>query len=118
MNIDTNYFKVKLLEEKTEVESSLKDIASYNEKTDSWEAMPEAQEGPEADFNDLADRLEDYEERGAMVKTLSARLKDIENALQKIEQGNYGICEESGEPIEIERLEANPAARTNKAHMN
>ena len=31
--------------------------------------------------------------------------------------GTYGSCEISGEAIEVERLEANPAARTCKAHI-
>ena len=53
-----------------------------------------------------------------MTTTLQARLTDVNVALGKIENGTYGICEVSGEPIEADRLEANPAARTNKAHMN
>ncbi|MDR0555717.1 MAG: RNA polymerase-binding protein DksA [Holosporaceae bacterium] len=34
----------------------------------------------------------------------------IENALKKIQEGTYGYCEETGEPIAIERLEARPVA--------
>ncbi len=118
MNIDLAHFKSKLIEEKNAIESSLRGIANYDEAANSWNPVPAEQEGPESDPNDLADRLEDFEERGAMVKTLGSKLADIDNALAKMEKGGYGICEESGEPIEIERLEANPAARTNKAHMH
>jgi DnaK suppressor protein len=39
------------------------------------------------------------------------RLQEIENALARIERGNYGICEETDEPIEIERLRALPWTR-------
>lgn len=53
-----------------------------------------------------------------MVTTLQTRLTDVNAALGKIEAGTFGICEVSGEPIEADRLEANPAARTNKANMN
>ena len=35
-----------------------------------------------------------------------------------IAAGTYGTCEVSGEQIEEDRLEADPAARTCKAHMN
>mgnify|MGYP006309961365 CR=1 FL=1 len=38
-------------------------------------------------------------------------LAEIDHALQKIEKGTYGFCEESGEPIHPARLEAIPTAR-------
>ncbi|HVN94976.1 MAG TPA: TraR/DksA family transcriptional regulator [Syntrophorhabdaceae bacterium] len=38
-------------------------------------------------------------------------LKDIDNALDKLEKGTYGICEECEEIISEKRLEANPVAR-------
>ena len=38
-------------------------------------------------------------------------LKDIDNALDKIKNGTYGICEECDEKINEKRLEANPVAR-------
>jgi DnaK suppressor protein len=38
-------------------------------------------------------------------------LKDIDNTLDKIEKGTYGICEECEEKINEKRLEANPVAR-------
>ena len=40
----------------------------------------------------------------------SQELTDINNALHKMETGEYGLCEECGMPIPIERLEAIPAA--------
>jgi DnaK suppressor protein len=38
-------------------------------------------------------------------------LLEIKNALHKIERGTYGLCEESGENIDVNRLKANPIAR-------
>jgi DnaK suppressor protein len=38
-------------------------------------------------------------------------LKDIDNSLDKIVNGTYGICEECDEKINEKRLEANPVAR-------
>ncbi|OPY68408.1 MAG: RNA polymerase-binding transcription factor DksA [Syntrophorhabdus sp. PtaU1.Bin050] len=38
-------------------------------------------------------------------------LKEIDNSLDKIENGTYGICEECEEKISEKRLEANPVAR-------
>lgn len=115
---NTGVYKEKLLAEKKSLEEELKDIAIFNTEIGAWEATPDQELVGEIDDNDAADRFEDFEERSGMVATLSARLKDVEDALAKIEAGNYGICEVSGEPIETDRLDANPAARTNKAHMN
>jgi len=41
----------------------------------------------------------------------SERLAEIDDALQRIKDGTYGICEGSGKPIPKKRLEAFPAAR-------
>ena len=38
-------------------------------------------------------------------------LAQIDKALKRIEEGEYGFCEETGEPIGLERLEARPIAR-------
>lgn len=38
-------------------------------------------------------------------------LKDIDNSLDKLNKGTYGICEECEEKISEKRLEANPVAR-------
>ena len=42
---------------------------------------------------------------------MKERIVEIENALARIERGNYGICEETDEPIEVERLRALPWTR-------
>ena len=42
------------------------------------------------------------------------RLGDVERALQKIEEGTYGLSDESGEPIPRGRLEAVPEAITDR----
>lgn len=39
-------------------------------------------------------------------------LSDVEKALYRIEVGEYGYCEVSGEPIDVRRLLANPTSRT------
>lgn len=43
---------------------------------------------------------------------INKSLDQVEKALEKIEEGTYGICEETGEPIDIARLEAYPEATT------
>jgi DnaK suppressor protein len=39
------------------------------------------------------------------------RVKELDEALDRIAHGAYGICEECGEPIGLKRLEVNPVAK-------
>ncbi len=111
--LDTNKFKEKLEAEKKTLLEELQSLGIMNPEDSDWEATPPPREdGEDTDENDIADRFEGFEERSSLLKVLEPRYKDIIDALKKIETGTYGICEKSGEPIEIERLEANPAART------
>jgi len=41
-------------------------------------------------------------------------LREVEEALGRIAQGTYGICIDTGEPIELERLRAEPTAKRTK----
>lgn len=111
-------FKNRLLTEKAEVEESLKEVGVRNPQNPSdWVAtsgdMPEVN----ADSNELSDRFEEYGQNQGLVNSLEVRLANISRALEKIDNGGYGICEISDAPIEMDRLEANPAARTCKEHM-
>lgn len=53
----------------------------------------------------------------AALRILEAELDDIQHALRRIEEGNYGICGECGKPIGDERLEAKPWARLCIVHQ-
>ena len=118
MALDTRHFKERLETELGEVEESLKKIGQRNPSNPAdWEARPGNLNVLEADRNEAADRIEAYEENSAILKELEIRYNNIKLALEKIEKGTYGVCEVSGEPIEEERLEANPAARTCTAHI-
>lgn len=67
------------------------------------------------DYGDTEDdnimEVETFEENLGMEKGLLEHLRDVKVALQKIENGNYGLCEINNQPIEEERLESLPAAR-------
>ena len=61
--------------------------------------------------SDLIDRAAAETAVAEDMKTRSRQMKlvgEIDHALHKIENGNYGYCEESGEPIGVQRLEARP----------
>jgi DnaK suppressor protein len=115
--IETKKFKDLLLAEQAKLESELATVGRKNpENPGDWEATPSYTEDS-ADLNDFSDSIENFETNTAILKQLEAQLTDVKDALSRIEEGIYGVCEVSGEEIEIERLEANPAARTCKSHM-
>jgi len=95
----------------------MKDMGKLNPETGEWEAIPEEQSVPESDQNDMADRFEDFEARSSMIKTLEPRLGNILKALKNLNKESFGKCEVCKKDIEVARLEANPAARTCKKHL-
>lgn len=114
---DTNAHKQTLEKLLEEITLELETIAVHRPATDDWVAKPESA-GGEADENVEADLVEDWNERRATLSALETRYQNIKRALQKIDDGTFGICEVSGEQIEADRLDANPAARTCKAHLD
>jgi DnaK suppressor protein len=95
-----NYFRVLLLEWK-------KSILSASEFT-----LQSLQDGPirEPDLNDRASSETDW---GIELRTRDRQLKliaKIDAALRRIDEGEYGWCEVTGEPIGINRLIARPIA--------
>jgi len=67
-----------------------------------------------AHSNHLADQGSDeaeYETKLLLSATQTEYLRDIEDALNRIEDGTYGFCEVTGKAINIERLEALPTAK-------
>ena len=62
---------------------------------------------------DITDRASEEIDRSFVLRTRDRERKlinKINSALQRIEDGSYGYCEETGEPIGLKRLEARPVA--------
>jgi len=110
--MDTNHFKTKLEQERLGLEQQLSEIAKLDpENPEDWKTSKEDLNVMPADKNELADIFEEAENRDALERELEDRLNEVREALQRIENGTYGKCEEGCE-IETKRLEANPAATT------
>jgi RNA polymerase-binding transcription factor DksA len=62
-------------------------------------------------FADSGQVAAEQGEHRAMVGHLQDSLRDVTKALEKLDEGTYGKCEECGEDIAEPRLEAMPAAR-------
>jgi DnaK suppressor protein len=74
-----------------------------------------------APVGDAADQAEvTFEQSLAaeLVETDRRRLQEIDDALTRMEQGTYGVCEGTGEPIGFDRLSAQPWARYTSAHQD
>ncbi len=62
---------------------------------------------------DVADRASEETDRALELRTRDRQRKvvsKIDAALRRIEDGSYGYCEETGEPISLRRLDARPIA--------
>lgn len=119
MAIDTTHFKNKLTDELSLLERELGQIAQKNEEGEWQPALKSTDIDPTATERDeIADRGEELVANRAEVERLQTRERQVRHALERIKDGTYGTCEISGQPIEEERLEANPAARTCLKHRN
>ena len=119
MSIDTNHFKKRLEEELQILEGELKSVGRRNpDNKNDWEPTPSDLKPDMADDMEVADSIEEYETNAGILKQLEIRYNDIKSALKRIADDTYGVCEISGKPIEKERLEANPAARTSIANKD
>lgn len=111
------YFKKRLEQEQEQVEKELSTVGHKNPSDpNDWMSNPDEMDIMEADRNEVADRNEERIDNESILNELEIRLNRVKRALEKIDAGTYGRCEVSGEPIPVERLEANPAALTTAEH--
>ena len=95
-----DYFRAKLLIWKDEILKEARDTLQH--------LQDENQNHP-----DLADRASSETDRAIELRSRDRQRKliaKIDAAIQRIEDGTYGYCEETGEPIALKRLEARPIA--------
>jgi len=64
----------------------------------------------ETDSGDMSQSIFDREMDASVREQIERRLKDVDRALQKVEEGTYGVCDDTGEEIPRGRLEAVPEA--------
>ncbi len=95
-----DYFRQKLLRWRAEIlEDANQTITNLQEET--------VQEP------DIADRASTESERALELRTRDRQRKlisKIDSAIRRIDEGLYGFCDETGEPISLRRLEARPVA--------
>ena len=95
------FFKKKLTEWKSDIIKSNNE-ALYNSSMDDNSVSA-----------DMVDQASSYTDKNVEMKAINRQIKlisKIDQALKKIQDGTYGFCEETGEPIGIKRLMARPVA--------
>lgn len=117
--LNLKHFQEKLEAEEKALEKDLEKIARRNPKNPTdWEIKPAGEAEEDTEYRDeVADQLEDFDERLEVEISLEKGLRNIKRALAEIQNGKYGKCKVCANPIEPERLEVNPAARTCKQHL-
>jgi DnaK suppressor protein len=94
------YFRRKLLNWKAEILADSRDtVAGMKDAT--------------RNIPDIADRASEETDRSIELRTRDRQRKlvsKIDSALRRIEEGEYGYCEITGEPISLKRLDARPIA--------
>ncbi len=102
--------KEALTREKEELEKDLARIAKpASEKEGDYEP---AFEDIGRDIDDNITEVEQFTDNLPVEITLQKKLHDVLEALERMEKGTYGICENCHQEIDIERLKANPSAKT------
>lgn len=116
--MNTDAYKKRLEEERLKLETELASVSRKNPSNpNDWEPVPPPETEQEADPVDAADYSEGFDTNASITADLENRYNEVAAALARIDAGTYGTCEVSGEKIEKDRLDADPAARTCKAHM-
>ena len=95
------YFKKKLIDWKSDLKKSSNE-ALFNSSLDDNSTSA-----------DIVDQASSYTEKNVEMRAINRQIKlitKIDSALKKIQDGTYGFCEETAEPIGIKRLMARPVA--------
>lgn len=115
---DYTSYQSTLEKELQTLEEQLKGLGMINpDDSEDWLPLPPEASKSQADENVVADRNEDLEATRGTVDVLEKRYNNVNRALKKMAAGSYGECEICQAAIETDRLDANPAARTCKAHL-
>jgi RNA polymerase-binding transcription factor DksA len=111
-NFDDDAARNRLQSEQERVEGLIKNLRDEGLDQEEADQVGDLSHVPQHQ-GDQGSALFEREKDLAILEQLENELAEIEAALQRLDQGTYGIDEVTGEPIAPERLEARPSARTN-----
>ena len=108
-DIDTKAVRERLEADKTRLERDIHERTAGDEVTQTVDPVTEIS-GPGVEDADDADALSDNERNQAIIEAERETLAQINAALQRLDEGKYGICVRCGKVIPPRRLEAVPYA--------
>ena len=129
MNIFTKFLNIEMVKisktytpKETEKYMCPKHLVFFKKKLQDWK-MELKRSSNEAIYNsslddnstsaDVVDQASSYTEKNVELRAINRQIKlisKIDSALKRIQNGTYGFCEETGEPIGLKRLIARPVA--------
>ena len=100
----------KLLEMRKKIKDDLSKFTEVNPeiKNDFESRFPKMHD--DSNLEDEAMEVDVYNSRFSTEKVLEQGIREINQALKKIKNGTYGICEKCGRPISLNRLKIRPQA--------
>jgi RNA polymerase-binding protein DksA len=93
-----------------ERERLLQELATLGERLQQVEEIGLVEAANEDDYGDVASEAFEREKGFALETSVQGMLRMVEDALRKLDEGTYGVCERCGSPIGLERLRALPFA--------
>lgn len=106
----TQVYREKLEQERERIERELSSIATKNEEGEWNSTRPQFNSDDNVDLENETDEVEAYVNRLPLEQNFERRLEAIKRALERIENGTYGVCINCNKPIPKKRLDAMPEA--------
>lgn len=103
--------KKSLLEEKAAIEEQLANFATKNPVVKGDYKTHFHKSDPSDTLDEKAHSVTEFEGEEAVTQNLEVRLKDINETLSKMAEGDYGVCAKCSSPIAPKRLRAMPVAK-------
>ena len=129
MNIFTEFLNIEMVKisktyipKETEKYMCIKHLAFFKKQLENWkidlkrtsnEAIYNSSLDDNSTSADIVDQASSYTEKNVELRAINRQIKlisKIDSALKRIQDGTYGFCEETGEPIGLKRLMARPVA--------
>ena len=109
--MDLDKARERIVAEQDRVEALARDLRSQlgQSETDELSELADYDQHPADTASETFEREKDL----SILEQLEDELAELQAALERIDQGTYGIDERTGEPIDDARLDAVPTARTN-----
>lgn len=106
--MDADTARTRLTEERQRFEEDLRNLQA---ESDSQKESLQELSVVDQHQADIGTETFEMEKNASIIESLQAQLRDVNEAMQRLDAGSYGLCQTCQKPIGDERLEAIPGAR-------